>query len=217
MAWFIFSTEALPNPQFMGLPGYTPDSEYIKFGGVTLPCLPKGQWLKLPDSFSTLRSYNWKQKPEEVDIPIRKFKGVIENPERGFAERGVILLDHEPTEVEKQRLERLSAELNQKFRKKHVEFYENQRQIALARQGTYPATPYVDECYEILRLEKPYSVEALQAQRSPGEKAAQQIADAISAGARENAKANAEAIAEVVQDFLTRPKQEAKAPVKQGG
>jgi len=214
MGWHIYSSEALPNPEFMGRPGYTPDSEYIRFGGVALPLIPKGTWLKLADSYPTLRRKDWRDKQgEEVEISVRRFKGIIENPERGFAERGVILLDHEPSSAEKEKLERLSAELNLKFRKKHIEFYENQRQIALARQGTYPATPYVDECYELLRMEKPYSVEALQAQRSPGEKAAQQIADAISAGQENSARA----IAEAVTEALTRPRTEAKPAPKPGG
>jgi hypothetical protein len=211
MAWHIYSTEALPNPDFMGRPGYTPDAEYIRYAGVTLPSLPKGTWVKLEDSFTTIRRSDWRDKQgTEIEIPIRKFKGIVSNPERGFAERGVILVDHEPTDDEKRKLERLSAELNLKFRKKHIEFYENQRQAALARQGNYPASPYVDECYDILRMEKPYSVEALQAQRSPGEKAAQQIADAISAGQESNARA----IANVLEDVLTRPREpkpEAKA------
>jgi hypothetical protein len=207
MAWNIYSTEALPNPDFMGVPGYTPDSEYIRFGGVALPLLPKGQWLELPDSFLTIRRGDWRDKQgTEVEINTRRFKAIVANPERGFAERGVIMLDHKPSDDEKKNLEKVSAELNLKFRKKHIEFYENQRQIALARQGTYPATPYVDECYEILKMEKPYSVEALQAQRSPGEKAAQQIADAISA----SSKTSARDIAEAVHEVMNRPKAEAK-------
>lgn len=203
MAWFVYSTEALPNPEFMGRPGYTPDAEYIRFGGCTLPMIPKGQWLKLPDSYLTIRRSDWRDKQgTEVEIPIRRFKPIVDNPDRGFSERGVILLDHEPTDVEKSKLEQLSAELNLKFRKKHMEFYENQRQIALARQGTYPVTPYTDECYEMLGQKKPYSVEALQAMRDPGQHAAQQIANAISDGQ----KANAQAIVDIVQDALTRPK-----------
>jgi hypothetical protein len=211
MAWFIYSSEALPNPELMGKSGYTPDSEYIRFGGATLPVLQKGTWTKLPESFTTIHHKDWKDKAgDEREINIRRFKPVVDNPERGFAERGVIMLDHEPSDAEKKKLEQVSAELNLKFRKKHIEFYENQRQIALARQGQYPVTAYVDECYEILKMEKPYSMEALQSLRSPGQKAAQQIADAISAGVKENAKANAQAIAEVLEDFATKPRQETK-------
>jgi hypothetical protein len=208
MSWFIYSTEALPNPELIGKPGYTPDNDYIKFGGAMLPCIPKGQWIKLPDSFTTVRHTDWKDKQgTESEVGVRRFKPIIDSPDRGFAERGVIMVDHEPVDAEKKKLEHLSAELNLKFRKKHVEFYENQRQIALARQGAYPVTPYTDECYEILGMNKPYSVDALQALRDPGARAAQQIADAISEGQ----KANATAIAEAVQEALTRPKPDVNA------
>lgn len=202
MSYFIYSSEALPNPEMMGRPRYTPDSEYIRFGGIALPVLPKAKWLKLPDSYQTLRRRDWRDKQgEEIEIPIRKFKPVVDNPERGFAERGVIMLDHEPSEKEKETLEELSAELNLRFRKKAIEFYENQRQIALARQGTYDPTPYVDECYEILKLKKPYSVEALQAQRDPGMEAADKIAKAIT----ESLKRDREEVAMRVATEVTRP------------
>ncbi len=80
MAWHIYSSESLPNPDFMGRPGYTPDSEYIRFGGVSLPVLPKGQWVKLPDSFLTMRSKSWKEPREELEINVRRFKGIVESP-----------------------------------------------------------------------------------------------------------------------------------------
>jgi hypothetical protein len=202
MAWHIFSSEALPNPEFMGKAGYTPDSEYIRFGGIALPVLPKGTWVKLPDSFTTIRHMDWKDRQgTEVEISVRRFKAVVDNPERGFAERGVIMLDHDPSDAEKAKLGQLSAELNLKFRRRHVEFYENQRQIALARQGTYPVTPYVDECYEILSLHKPYSVEALQALRDPGQDAATKIARAISDTMKQDRQDAAMALA----DALTAP------------
>jgi hypothetical protein len=207
MSWHIYSSEALPNPDFMGQPGYTPDSEYIRYGGIALPVLPKGEWLELPDSFTTIRHQDWRDKQgTEVEISIKRFKGIVANPERGFAERGVILLDHKPSDAERVKLEHLSAELNLAFRKKHVEFYENQRQIALARQGTYPVTPYVDECYELLAMKKPYSVDALQALRDPGARAAQQIADAIT----QTMKQEREDAAMRLAEELTKPVQPAQ-------
>lgn len=209
MSWWIYSSEALPNPEMMGRPRYTPDSEYIRYGGVALPLLPKAAWLELPDSFTTLRRSDWRDKHgTEVEISIKRFKPIVNNPERGFAERGVIMLDHEPSTSEKAKLEKLSLELNLAFRKKHIEFYENQRQIALARQGTYDPTPYVDECYEILGMNRPYSVDALQAQRDPGAHAASQIAEAI-AGALKKDREDTTAVA---LEALTRPKTEQAVP-----
>lgn len=202
MSWYIYSSEALPNPEMMGKPRYTPDSEYIKVQGIALPLIPKGKWMELPDEFTTIRRSDWKDKQgTEVIVPIKRFKPIVESVERGFAERGVIMLDHEPSEAEKKRLEALSFELNMKFRKRQVEFYENQRQIALARQGTYDPTPYVDECYEMLGMKKPYSVEALQAQRDPGAEAARQIAAAMVGALKQDREDTAMRVAEE----LTRP------------
>lgn len=205
MSWYIYSTEALPNPKFQGKPGYTPDSLFIRWGGIALPPVPEKKWMKLDDSYPTLRRRDWTDKRgEEVDISIRRFKGVVEGR---FAEMGVILLDHEPSEAEKKALEATSANLNLNWRKRQIEFFEQQREIALARQGTYPVTPYIDECYDILDIKKPYSVEALEAKRDPGAKAAAMIAEAIKGALKETRK---EGLDEAV-DILSRPpKQEAK-------
>jgi DNA-binding Lrp family transcriptional regulator len=209
VSYWIYSSEALPNPEFLGKPRYTPDSEYIKFSGIALPFIPKGQWMKLPDEFTTIRRADWKDKHgTEVEVPIKRFMAIVNNPERGFAERGVIMLDHEPGEAEKKKLEQLSAELNFKFRGKQVEFYENQRQMALARQGTYEPTPYIDECYDIVGMKKPYSMEALKAQRDPGQAAAVQIASAIKE-ALQGARQDAADAASAALELATRPKEAA--------
>jgi hypothetical protein len=199
MSWFIYSTEALPNPKFQGKPGYTPDSLFIRFGGIALPPVPEKKWVKLDDSYPTLRRRDWTdRRGEELDVPIRKFKGIVDGR---FAEMGVILLDHEPSETEKKALEKASADINLNWRKRQIEFYEQQREIALARQGTYPVTPYIDECYDILDIKKPYSVEALEAKRDPGAKAAAQFAKAIKEALAESRK---EGLDEAVE-ILTKP------------
>lgn len=209
MSYFIYSSEALPNPEMLGKPRYTPDSEFVRFNGIALPPIPKKQWTQLPDEFLTIRRQDWKDKRgTEVEVPVKRFKAVVDNPDRGFAERGVIMLDHEPSASEKAKLASLSEELNLKFRKKAIEFYENQRQMALARQGTYEPTPYIDECYDILSMKKPYSMEALKAQRDPGAAAASQIAEAIAGALKKDREDTANAALEA----LTRPKQEATVP-----
>lgn len=204
MPHWIYSTEALPNPELLGKPRYTPDSSYIKWGGVSLPAIPKQQWMKLPESLSTIRRRSWKEAPEEVEVLVRKFKGVIDSQ---FAELGVIFLDHEPDAKEKQQLEAVSFDLNVRWRKKQIEFFESNRDIAKARQGQYDPSPYVDECYAALNMDKPYSVEAMQALRDPGQKAADRIAGAIEKAMSAGRKEAAEQVAEM----LTRP-QETQQP-----
>lgn len=209
MSWHIYSHEALPNPQMLGKPGYTPDAEMIRWGGVTLPYIPKQQWLALPDEFTTLKRQDWRDRQgTPVEIPIRRFKAVVDGQ---FSERGVVMLDHEPTTSEKKALEALSAELNMKWRKKCVQWFEDQvRDREVTGHGRTKPTPYEDECYEMLAIPKPYSVEAFRAQRQPGEDAAERIADAIS----KSLKQGREDAATQVADALTRPepKPEQKVP-----
>lgn len=201
MAYWIFSSEALPNPDMLGRPGYTPDSEYIKFGGIALPFIPKNKWMQLPDTMATLRRQDWKDKHgQEVEIPIRKFKGIIDGR---FAERGVVFLDHEPTDFEKQELRKVSAELNLEWRRQCIQWYEDQvREKEVTGHGRTKPTPYEDECYEVMGMEKPYSVEAMRAQRNPGQEAALKIAEAISEGR----KSDAAAIGKIVADAIRAEK-----------
>lgn len=206
MPYFIYSPEALPNPEMMGRPRYTPDADYIRWGGVALSPIPKGEWVRLPESLSTVRHADWRDRQgTEVEIAIRRYKAVVDNPDRGFAARGVVMLDHEPSAGEKAALERKSAELNLRFRKQAVEFYESQRKAAEARQGTYEPSPYVDECYELLQMKKPYSMEALRAQRDPGREAAREMAEAIRDVMRDERQRAADAVARAV---TVPPKQE---------
>lgn len=197
--YWIYSHEALPNPEMMGKPRYTPDGSYIRYGGVTLPVIPKQAWMELPEALNTLRRTDWRDRQgNQVEVPIRRFKPIVDNQ---FAERGVVMLDHEPSKEEKAKLEHLCAQENMKFRKRSVEFFENQRDMAKARGGTYDPTPYIDECYDILGMNKPYSVEALEALRDPGKKAAERFADAIVDALKKDREDTAIRVAEE----LTRP------------
>ena len=198
MAWFIYSTEALPNSKMLGKPGYTPDSSYIKTMGVALPFLPAQTWVELPEGFESNYRPDWKSAKREIEISIKKFKPVVD---KDFAQIGVVMLDHKPSDVEKAELEAKSFDLNCQHRKRAIEFYEENVAIARDRQGRYPTSPYVDECYDVLSMRKPYSMEALKAQRDPGASAAKQIADAITGAMAKDREQSAEKLVEV----LTRP------------
>lgn len=205
MSFYIYSHEALPNPAMMGKARYTPDGDYIKFGGVTLPILPAKTWVELDQDdprYTTLRRRDWTDRQgTEVEVRLKAFMPIINSR---FADRGVVMLDHKPSLEEREQLKVACEELNLKYRKKAVEFFENQRDMAKARQGTYDPTPYIDECYELLGMDKPYSLEAMKEQRRPGEQAAARIAEALSAAQKDQAKAMGEAVLAVV-DKLTAP------------
>ena len=97
-----------------------------------------------------------------------------------FENRGLVFLDHEPTIVEKVELEKDAYQKNLAFRMTIVEGYENAvREKEVTGKGRTTPTPYEDECYSVLGLTKPYSVEAMRAQRHPGEAVGEQIVAAL--------------------------------------
>jgi len=203
LAYWIYSSESLPNPAMMGKPGYTPDQEFIRWNGITLPLLMKNVWTKLPDSLFTIRRSDWKDRQgSEVEVHISRFKSIIN---QRFAPRGVIFLDHEPSAAEKEKLEAVSLELNHEFRKECVQEFENQcAEKQATGHGRNKPTPHENESYELLGLSKPYSVDAFKAQRQPGQEAAERIAAAM-AESNKPMVALVEALTEALAKNNTKP------------
>src|ERR1700756_2256291 len=122
--FYIYSHEPLPNPDLMGRPGYTPDSEYVGHGGFRLGYLPPNEWIKLPEREYTIRHRDWLDRKGTREIIY--MEDIVPAMKTRFEGRGVIILDHEPTEKEKKELSQKSAEINEAYRMKCVEWYENQ-------------------------------------------------------------------------------------------
>jgi hypothetical protein len=175
MAHYVYSVEPLPAEHLIGKPGYTP--ECLKWAGIELT-IPAGEWVKLPDYYPMLRHHGWTDKSGTRERVYTT--DIVEALRNKAAQRGIIFIDHEPSAAEKVELEKASAELNLKHRAECVRFYEEQvREKEVTGFGRTKPTPYEDECYTLLGLTKPYSPEALRAQRHPGEDAADRIATAI--------------------------------------
>jgi hypothetical protein len=176
MAFWIYSSENLPNQEYFGKPGYTP--EWFMWNGIQLPIVNAGEWMKLPDNFYTLRHRDWRDKSG-----VREHVSAAELTARltgRWGSRGVVVLDHEPTKEEKARIAGESKDANLAFRMRVVEEYENAvREREVTGIGRTRPTPYEDECYTLLGLTKPYSVEAMRAQRHPGEAVGEQIVAAL--------------------------------------
>lgn len=182
MSYWIYSSESFPHDKLMGKAGYTP--EYLQWAGVQL-IVPEKRWFEIQDKWGILRHKDRADKQGHVEYAFAT--DVVKGLRARFEPRGVIFLDHEPSHAEKKALEAVSLELNLKFRRDAIDFYESQRHDKeVTGTGRTKPTPYEDECYTLLDLEKPYSVEAFKALRRPGEEAAQRIADAI-AGALKGA------------------------------
>lgn len=175
MPYWVYSPETIPNPEMFGKPGYTP--EWMVWHGIQLPILTKGEWLKLPDVFRTSRHRDWRDRAGTAEIV--ETESIMKAIHARWGNRGIVVLDHEPTKEEKETIAARSDKLNQAFRVTQINFYEREAKRAEARQGEYYPSPYVDECYEILGVLRPYSPEALRAQRQPGEAVADRLADVL--------------------------------------
>jgi len=178
MPHFIYTSETLPNPEMFGKAGYTP--EWFIWNGIQLPVLNKGEWTKLPDNFYNVMHKDWRDKGgTRIHVAMQDIAEQINSGRYG--RRGVICIDHEPTAEEKVKYKAESEQKNLAFRMTIVEGYENAvREKEVTGIGRTVPTPYEDECYTLLGLTKPYSVEAMRAQRHPGEAVGEQIAAALS-------------------------------------
>lgn len=174
MSWYLYSTESIPNKNLVGKPTYTP--EYLLHGGVQI--IVEGGWQKVEDKFYNFRHEDWKDRAGRRT----RIAGdeVMEALANRFKDRGVIIVDHEPSAEEKKELESRSKALNDAFRMSQVEWYETQvEEKKVTGHGRTKPTAYEDQCYQLLGLTKPYSVEAMRAQRHPGEAVGEQIVAAL--------------------------------------
>ena len=175
MSWFAYSPEAIPSGNLAGKPGYTPET--LRWNGISI-ILKEKEWTKFPDNFYYVRHKDWKDKQGTREHVAGE--DIMASLKVRANERGVIMLDHEPTTQEKRELEKQAADANLAFRMRVVEEYENAvREKEVTGHGRTKPTPYEDECYSMLGLTKPYSVEAMRAQRHPGEAVGEQIVAAL--------------------------------------
>lgn len=176
MSYFIYSHEALPNESLMGKPGYTP--EFIRVSGVQLDPLAAKAWTKLPDTWRNVVHKDWKDRSGTVERTM--VQDIIKAITDRFTSRGVVVLDHEPSDNERKVYAAKSEQANLAFRMTQIEHYESQvREKEVTGHGRTQPTPYENQCYEILGITKPYSVEAMRAQRHPGEAVGEQIVAAL--------------------------------------
>jgi hypothetical protein len=171
----MYSVESFPHEGLIGKPGYTP--EYAAHSGVQLT-VKGGEWSELPNRWTNVTHRDWMDKRGTRENILAE--DITKAITSRFASRGFVILDHEPSAKEKEKIEKEAAEANLAHRMKAVEWYENQvREKEVTGHGRTHPTPYEDECYTILGLTKPYSVEAMRAQRHPGEAVGEQIVAAL--------------------------------------
>jgi hypothetical protein len=133
--------------------------------------------VQIPDRFRSLRHHDRTDRQGHV-YHVFADEIVKANEER-LGPRGVLFSDHEPTAAEKTELEKEALERNLAFRLDQIQFYEESAKEAEANGKALKANTYVKECYEVLGMERPGSVQALRAQRQPGEAVADRFAAAM--------------------------------------
>lgn len=218
MPFYVYTSETIPNPEHFGKVGYTP--EWFQFHGVQLPVIKQGEWAKFPDNFFTMYHKDWRDRggtrqhvsaQDTEGDKGERIAGLASALSARWGDRGVIVLDHPPTPEEKKSLQALSLELNREFRARMIHSFENERQMAIARQGQRHPTPYEEECYDLLNVTKPYSAEALRAARDPGGQAADRIADAIAKALGDHTKRQEEPQGSKIEPLSAEELAKAKA------
>jgi len=184
MAYWVYSPEALPNTELRGKPGYNP--ECFQWNGVRLPLV--AGWQKFQETFFVHRRESWRDRPKRDTILMddseddqgRNVKGLATMLKERFGNRGVVVCEKEPQPSEKLKLEQQAQEANLAFRMRFIEQYEERlKKRAVGELVPTEVTAYEDQCYDVLGLVKPYSVEAMRATRHPGEAVGEQIVAAL--------------------------------------
>jgi len=175
MSYWLYSVESFPHQDLIGKAGYTP--EYLQHSGIQLT-VKGGEWMELPSNWTNVMHRDWMdRKGTRERILVEDIVKAVVASKPG---RGLVILDHEPSASEKAKVEKQAEEANRAHRMKAVEWYENQvTEKQVTGHGRTNPTPYEDECYTLLGLTKPYSVEAMRAQRHPGEAVGEQIVAAL--------------------------------------
>lgn len=175
--YFVYSVEPMPRTDLFAKRDYNPTNDYIAFNGIYLDPIPAKTWVQIPDRFRSLRHHDRTDRQGHVYHVFAD--EIVKANQARMAPRGMVFTDHEPTATEKAELEKQALELNMQFRLDQIQFYEESAKEAEANGKALKANTYVKECYEVLGMERPGSVQALRAQRQPGEAVAERFAAAM--------------------------------------
>ena len=176
--YFVYSVEPMPRVDLFGKRDYNPANDYIAYNGIYLPPIAAKTWTRIDDRFASLRHHDRTDK-QGHRYHVFADEIVKANQER-LRPRGVMFTDHEPTAAEKAQLEQEALNNNLQFRMEVIQFYEDQvREHETGNPARTKPTTYELECYEVLGMERPYSVAAFKSQRQPGEAVAERFAAAM--------------------------------------
>lgn len=176
--YYVYSIEPMPRVDLFSKRDYNPSNDYIGYNGIYIPPVEAKTWTKIEDRFRSLRHHDRTDRQGHV---YHVFADEIVKANQARLEpRGVVFTDHEPTAAERATLEKQAQERNIEFRLAAIQHYEDQvREHETGNPARTKPTTYELECYEILGMERPYSVAAFKSQRQPGEAVAERFAAAM--------------------------------------
>lgn len=187
MSFYLYSPESFPahrkrNARFQDTP------EYLSFNGFVVGDVKAGEWKKLQRKYERQEYSDFQDKRGTRIVVLEDemadaINAQFSNPENPNYNRGVVVLDEATyaDEATRKLAEEEAHEKNLEFRRRIVADFElqfNERQVT-GKGRSYP-TAYEEECYEVTGLTRPYSAKALEAQRNPGARVAQDIAAELS-------------------------------------
>lgn len=189
MSYHVFSAQSFPH-QPTDEAGWTP--EYIEMDGFRVTPVLAGEWKELERNYRAVTPYKeqktvimgrtWNDADfigNQISFSDVDFAAWIN---ANYGPIGVVAIPEHVFSDDKKRkaAEQEARNRNIEYRKKTLEEFEQQlHERKITGKGRAKPTKYEEECYDILGWPKPYSLDALKAERMPGAVAAQQIADAI--------------------------------------
>lgn len=178
--YWMYSVEPMPRLDLVatGKRDYTPDNDWIGFNGVHIGPVPAKTWVRIPDRLKSLRHHDRTDRQGHVYHVFAD--EIVKANQVRHAPRGVIFTDHEPSAEERTRLEKEAQAANVQFRMEAMQHYEDQvREHDTGNPARTKPTTYELECYELMGVERPGSVQAFKSQRQPGDAVAERILAAL--------------------------------------
>lgn len=176
--FYVYTVEPMPRTDLHMKRDYNPANDRIAYNGIYLPPVEAKTWTRIEDRFKSLRHLDRSDRQGHV-YHVFADELVKANQER-LRPRGVVFTDHEPTAAEKATLEKEALDANIQFRLEAIQHYEDQvREHETGNPARTKPTTYELECYEVLGMERPYSVAAFKSQRDPGGAVTERFAAAM--------------------------------------
>lgn len=163
MAMYLWSEEQFPGSTASGR-----KHEYLQVLGGIIVLVPAAQrWVKLDARYQTPRRHDdWKDLQGHVETHAAD--EVAEAVVNTYGFRGIVVTEEEPGTEKSKALIAQAKATNLKWRQSVVEDFMSQRKAAeLGRPGRLAPTAYEEECFTVLGIQIPSTVESMRTAQAP--------------------------------------------------